>query len=60
MRFIRILEARCPGCGPKAALLVKQTRYELPIIVDMEPAEHIPWRCGDCRQQLTLEVEEVD
>ena len=59
-KFIRIIEARCKGCGPKGALYYRGDRYELPIIVDMEIAENRPWRCGDCRQKITLDVEEVD
>ncbi len=59
-KFLRILEARCPGCGPKESLLYRGRRYELPIIVDMARAEHTPWRCGDCRQRITLEAEEVE
>lgn len=59
-QFIRIDRARCKGCGDKRALKIRGREYDLPIIVDMRAAERTPWRCGDCRGKIDLDVVMVE
>ena len=65
-RYVRIDEARCPRCGPKAALLANGKRYELPIQMSAAVVERAPWVCGDCvrrydvRRKLELTVEVIE
>lgn len=59
-KFVRIDEARCPNCGPKGAFRFKGREYPLPVTLDMAVVEQTPWRCGDCRNKIDLQVEVVE
>ena len=60
IKYVRIDRAHCKGCGDKAALKVKGVEYPLPATMDAAVVERTPWRCGDCRGRIELDVEVVE